>query len=841
MRNPLNPRTGYPRRWGRWPRWGLVGLGLGCAALVMALGLAPLQAQIEDAVEQREDAAIQEFSLPPSPPLAPVVRPAARPPAPAPRPAPVAPAAPTARPAPAAPADPAPDPIASPPDAPEDTTLAADPGASADVLRQYVIQFNRSPVVGNALQMQGVLSQSRLGFTRPRHWQVESAQLILRFRHSPALYANRSNLTVRLNNRHLGSVPLNHADGAVGNIAFALSAGMLEDFNTVIMEVQQHTSDTCTDPTDPTLWTEILPDSRVVLNYRPQAIALDFASYPYPFLDRLGIDPDRLTYVQPATMNTTWLTGIGRYQTAASRASSGRPIQTRLIQQLHQVNAGDRLVILGTPTQQPELAELTLPLAVDNNQVMDGDGTPLPGGVGVLMLTTTPDGATPVLVATGNDDAAVLKAVQALVQPADQQLLTGQATLVKEVAEVATPAPMDWPGYLPKGVRRLTLNDLEMSPDQGFQDLTTSGSPVPPPVEIPLRMLPNEQVMRGSRFTLRYSYGPGIDPRRSSVSILLDGRGIGGERLRSRNGGSDSVTVTVPPGLVTPTSRLAVQFFTFPDTPLNCGVLPDQPTWGTVHGTSTIDFQRSNFINLTDLSNLKTGFPLTAPQDLSDLTLVLPNQSSESEVSTLLAVSDRLGRLSRSPSVKFQVYTPDSLGDDARGRNLVAIGLRGNFPIPEMVQSGNASFRLGEQFGRQRNASQLQTLPDQAGVIQVQVSPWNPERLLLSLLAQTPMGLTEVQQMFQQDALFARLDGDTVIVQRTTANPSVYNQADYRVISLNQQDPKVLDQRSLWGRTITFIQRNWFLLPIGLVALALLLYGISQIFLNRLSRPEGSP
>jgi len=158
-----------------------------------------------------------------------------------------------------------------------------------------------------------------------------------------------------------------------------------------------------------------------------------------------------------------------------------------------------------------------------------------------------------------------------------------------------------------------------------------------------------------------------------------------------------------------------------------------------------------------------------------------------------------------------------------------------------MVQPGSASFRLGEQFGRQRNASQLQTLPDQAGVIQVQVSPWNPERLLLSLLAQTPMGLTEVQQMFQQDALFARLDGDTVIVQRTTANPSVYNQADYRVISLNQQDPKVLDQRSLWGRTITFIQRNWFLLPIGLVALALLLYGISQIFLNRLSRPEGSP
>jgi hypothetical protein len=147
---------------------------------------------------------------------------------------------------------------------------------------------------------------------------------------------------------------------------------------------------------------------------------------------------------------------------------------------------------------------------------------------------------------------------------------------------------------------------------------------------------------------------------------------------------------------------------------------------------------------------------------------------------------------------------------------------------------------LGEQFSRQGQQSQLQTLPDQAGVIQAQVSPWNPERLLLGLLAQTPAGLTEIQQVFQQDALFARLNGDTVIVQRTTANPSVYNQADFQVVSLNQQAPAILDRRSPWGRIVTFVQRNWFLLPGGLVVLSLLLYGISQLYLNRLSRPEGS-
>jgi hypothetical protein len=159
--------------------------------------------------------------------------------------------------------------------------------------------------------MQGILSQARLEFTRPRHWQVESAKVQIRFRQSPALYAERSNLTVRLNNSHLGSVPLDRPADDIGNLLFDVPANLIQDFNTLIIEVQQHTSADCTDPTDPTLWTEILPDSQVLLNYRPQAIALDLTNYPYPFLDRLGLEADRLTYLRPKTVDSVWLTASG--------------------------------------------------------------------------------------------------------------------------------------------------------------------------------------------------------------------------------------------------------------------------------------------------------------------------------------------------------------------------------------------------------------------------------------------------------------------------------------------------------------------------------------------------
>lgn len=835
FRYRFKPLKSYSRS--RWKRLRSVGLGLIGASLIALVSLLPALAQTNNTVERQEDAVIQQYSLPRSTPPAPVVRPPSRPASPA-RPAPQRPS-----PSPATQSRPAAAPAAPPATAPLSEVIAAEPEPEpeptppAPALSQYILQFNRSPVVGNALQMQGILSQARLGFTRPRHWQVESAKIQIRFRQSPALYADRSNLTVRLNNRHLGSVPLNRTEDEIGNVLFDVPANLIEDFNTVIMEVQQHTSAECTDPTDPTLWTEILPDSQVVLNYRPQAIALDLTNYPYPFLDRLGLEADRLTYLRPKTVDSLWLTASGRYQAAANRLSNGRPIQTRLVNQLDQLNGQDRLVIIGTPAEQPALAGLDLPFAIKDNQVLDGNGAPLPNSVGVLMVTTAANGEVPVLVATGNDPAGVLKAVQSLVQPADRQLLTGQAALVNQVSEVPTPDPRDWPGYLPKDARQLLLADLTTQDNQPFQDTTVDGLPIPPAIEIPLKSLPDEQILRGSKFTLRYSYSPGIDPRRSSVTVILDGQGIGGERLQSANGGTDSVTVDIPPELVTPTSTLAVQFYTFPDVAINCGAMPDQPMWGTVHSNSSLELNRANVVNLPDLKRLQTGFPLTAPQDLSQASFVLPATPSDGDILILLQVSGRLGRLSQAQSVKLGAYLADGLPNEARQHNVVAIGLRDGFPLPEAIQSGSGLV-LGNQFGRQLNQTQMQTFADEAGVIQAQVSPWNNERLLLGLTAQQPAGLTEVQQVFGQDALFSRLAGDTVIVQRTTPNPSIYNQADYQVTTLSQRPTHTVDRRGPISRSTAFLQANWVLLPGGILLLALLLYGLSQLFLNRLSRPE---
>lgn len=851
-RNSAVPQTPQPHRFTprrRQQRWLVWSVGLGCLTLLLCTQIPQVMAQSSDAVQKREDEVIRQYSLPSPSSRPPVVKPKPRP-APTPSRQRSAPTSrPRSNPAPVAPAPVAPAPIApaprsqqtpQPPKAPakpEQPPAEASPAATQSDLSQYILQFDRSPVVGNALQLEGVLSQARLGFTRPRNWQVESAKVLVRFRHSPALYADRSNVTVRLNNSHLGSFPLNRKEGEIGNVVFNVPANLIQDYNTLIIRAQQHTSKECSDPTDPTLWTEILPDSQVVLNYKPQNIALDFANYPYPFLDKLGLEADRLTYLRPKSTDNLWLTATSRFQASAARLTNFRPLETRLVNTLDEIKAGEGVIVVGTPTEQPSLSKLTLPFAVKNNKILDGNGKALPTEVGVLMLTTTENGESPVLVATGNDSTAVLKAVQMLAQTADRQLATGQAMLVTEVSDVPSPAPRDWPGYLPAEGNRLRLNNLTDSTGKPIQDITVNGLPTPPPIQIPLRALPDDQFLDGSTFTLRYSYGPNLDTRRSSVTIRINGEGIGGERLTSAKGGNDSITVDVPPQLMTPSSNLEVQFFTYPQSAvIACGEVPDQPTWATIHADSSFNLHRANIVNLPDLKRLQVGFPLTAPQDLSQMAFVLPDNPTNSDIMTLLQVSYRMGRISQSDSIKLAAYLTGGLPKEVRDQqNLVGIGLRNRFPLPEVFQR-QEGFSLGNLFLRRQNETLVQTLPDEAGVVQAVASPWNQERILLGLTAQTDLGLSGVQQAFHRDALFAKLEGDTALVKRSTAQSSQFDANDYDITALTQNPARKINHSGFITRATIFMQANWFLVPAGLLLLALLAYGISQLYLNRMSK-----
>ncbi len=851
-----------------WRNW-LFRLG-GALLLVLGISTTVVVAQSDTGVKQQEDQLIRQIApvpLPNAPTQAPVYKPVPAPqprqeapppereraPAPrqesfserapqprqeaAPEPAEVAPAPEPAPPAPARSSEPAP---ARPSlDQEEPTTTSSidteplEKAKSTASLpsNQYSLEFNRAPIVGNRLSLRGVYSEARLGFTRPRGWKVQSAKATIRYQHSPALIANSSNLTLRLNGTSIGSVPLNRKESQVGQAVFTIPPKLIQDYNDLTLVAQQNNK-TCSDPGDATLWTEVLPDSKLTFGYQPQPAPLNFSRFPYPFFDDLSLDTNRLVYLLPK-VNESWLTGAPRFQAALGRLADFRPIDTRLVKEINAVKSNERLIIIGTPGDQPALKSLTLPFKIANNQLLDGNKSALAEDVGVLMLTTAQKGSVPVLVVTGNGPQGVVKAAQFLVQPDTSKIGTGPAIVVSDVKNVPSPPPRQWSRYLP-AKDSFGLNEIKKLPNgKPIEDITVRGSGAPP-INIDFRAMPDDQFTRGSYMTLNYSYGPQVNPRTSAVEVLLDNNFIGGARLTSEDGAvRQSLKVDLPANLIKPTSNLQVAFRLNPREPAQCGKVTDQQLTGTLHADSSFKLNRQTSVVLPDLELLQVGFPFAAPQDLSNTTMVVPTAPTDTDLLTLLTVSERLGRLSQADSVKLTAYTTDAIPPEVRKKNhLVAIGVRDKFPIPEALESGG--FRLSEAFSRQSNQGSIQTLSDEQGVIKEVLSPENADRVILALSGQTEKGLNKVREIVKSDPWFFQLREDTVLVAANNQDAPSYELDAYKLEFLERAPrTKRLENMNPLAQVSRFLQDNWFLLPVGMIAIALLLYGIAQLYLKR--------
>jgi len=702
-----------------------------------------------------------------------------------------------------------------------------------------VLEFNRSPIVGNSLRLRGTYAEGRLAFTRPRNWNLKTVKAIIRYQHSPALVANRSNLTVRVNGTSVGSVPLNRKNSKIGELAVNIPASLIQNYNELTVVAQQNNvPEGCSDPGDATLWTEVLPDSKLVFGFQPKAIPLDFSRYPYPFFDDLGLDAAEVAYLLPKSLNPSWLTAAARFQAGMGRLADFRPMNTQVIKSLSQLRTNQQLVVIGTPQEQPAIKSLKLPYKIANNQWVDGSKSPLPDDVGLVMLTTVQDGRVPVLVITGNGAEGMAKAVQFLLQPGQRQMGTGAAVLVDQVPDVPSPPLRQWARYIPEA-NNFQLKDLKSPDNKPWQDVTLRGS-YAPPMEFDFRALPDDRLQRGSSMTLFYSHSPQVNPRLSTVEVRLDGVPIGGKRLTAEDGTTrDSLNINLPEDLVTSNSKIQVAFNLVPKEIGECGKMTDQQLWGKIHSDTKFDLNRQQSVKLPDLKLLQAGYPFAAPQDLSNTVIALPDSPSNAELLTLLQVSERLGRLSQSESIKLQVYNGGNLPEETRSRaNLIGIGTRDRFPFPEIFNRGG--FQLDKFFTRRTEQSQIQTLPDAGGVVKQVISPWNGDRVVLALTAQNNSGLDKIRALFKKNALFFQLKNDTVVVNTTDKNPSEYDVDAYSLSFFQEANRQTrIDNASPLSKTSRFLQDNWYLLPTGIVISALVMYGVAQLYLKRVAEPKG--
>ncbi len=627
------------------------------------------------------------------------------------------------------------------------------------------------PVAGNALRIgmkdlgdpQGyrlktVRTQRDYPFTRPKGWKVlPSSNIHLTFQHGSNLLPERSSLNVLVNNRILKSIPLSKENVTATAANIAVPPDLLKDNNILSFQVDQHYTYKCEDPFSEELWTEVLPDTALTLNYSWEPVHPDLAQYPFPLLDPLNnYTPTVVGYVVPQSASDQSLEAFGVVAAHLGQQAKWRELKPYLADQ-NALYSKDNLILIGTPSENPAIGAIAsgLDLPLSGSQFSDKSGAPIPADYGVLQLVPNPNNPTrAILVVSGNGPDGVKKAAHVLAQGSLNKILVGRSAIIKDYQKGADYPYRAWDGFILKSGDNFDSLGL---PTQTVRGITAL------PIFYNIKVMPDIFLPGKSFVKLHtiYSYASQLDATQSKLEVLLNGKAIKSVPLDDKNGKSlADLTVDIPTEEFHTFNDLEYRFHVYPEKYDLCRFVTDVHIWGTVHNTSYIEFPGEIKAPLPDVGLINDGgYPFTAYQDMSKTALVLPDSVGNTDLEAMLQFLTRVGRESASrKGIELAAYHASKLPDDIKkDRNLIVIGQRKQNKLFDELKDKAALLTEGTwntlQEDQKAKIAQINYAPGQ-GIVEEVLSPWNEGRVALLLTGENDTALVHDAQLFQNDTWF---------------------------------------------------------------------------------------
>ncbi len=639
-----------------------------------------------------------------------------------------------------------------------------------------------------------VKTERRYNFTRPTNWNVlPSSHVKVVFQHSPNLLPERSSLNVLVNNRILRTIPLGKDTVTTTTLHIPIPANLLKDRNTLAFQVDQHYTYKCEDPFSDELWTTLLEDTQLRLDYTLAPSRPNLALFPYPLYDPLGYGATQVTYVAPADrLSDNSLSALGVVATRLGQYVSWRPLTTS-VEDVSALRTDHNLVLVGTPTENPAIAQLTesLPIPLQGGQFIDqASRTPYPEKTGILQFIQHPfHPAKTILIISGNSPAGVEAAGRLLVQNPTNRLLVGQSTVVDEFNVGPRHPYRAWEGFL-----QLSGSSFY---DLGLETLTSRGI-TGLPLYYSLKRLPDLHFPGGTKVKLKtvYSYSSQLDMTQSKLEILLNGKALKSVPLNDKNGKSlADVTLEIPAEEFHTFNDLEYKFHLYPEKYDLCNFVTDVHIWGTIHNSSVIDVPGEIKTALPDLGLINDGgFPFTGYQDLTEVAVVVPERLTLTELNTAIQILSRLGRESMSKAgINLEVFHANSLPDAVRNNyHLIVVGTDNDSGLFKEIESKLALVLQGNRETLNRDNKALATLDYRSdqGILEQLISPWNNQRVVMLAYGATETGLKRLARLFEDDRLFARIDPGNILVinQEGPKSLTALDKGQARFFLLNELD-----------------------------------------------------
>ncbi|QPF30609.1 cellulose biosynthesis cyclic di-GMP-binding regulatory protein BcsB (plasmid) [Klebsiella sp. BDA134-6] len=666
------------------------------------------------------------------------------------------------------------------------TATLADPAAPVVVLdnaptRDVKLTFAKIAPPPGSMVLRGARPEGSVEFGMRSDEVVAKALLNLDYTPSPSLLPVQSQLKVYLNDELMGVLPVTKEQlGKKVSAQIPVDPLYITGFNRVRLEFVGHYRDVCENPASSTLWLDVGRESYLDLTYQSLNVRNDLSHFPVPFYDSrdnrqltlpmvFASAPDVLQQ-QAAAIIASW------FGSKAGWRGQQFPVQ---FNQLPDRNA----IVFATNDKRPDFLREHPPVKAPTIEMIDHPDNPY----------------VKLLVVFGRDDKDLLQAAKGIAQ--GNILFRGSSVTVDDVKQLQARKPYDAPNWV-RTDRAVTFAELKTYEQQ----LQSSGL-VPDSINVALNLPPDLYLLRANGIDMdlkyRYTMPPIKDSSRMDISLndqFLQSFSLNSSqdvnklilRLPVLQGLLDGKTeVTIPALRLGAMNQLRFDFQYMNPMPGgsidNCITFQPVQNHVVIGDDSTIDFSKYyHFMAMPDLRVFaNAGFPYSRMADLADTLVVVPRSPTEGQVATLLETAGGIGAQTGMAAINLRM-TDDGSQIKDKDADLLLIGsipqaLKDDTKINLLVEATKswvkmpmrhydlASIYPDTEARTPNTRTDVTSTGPMAAIIGFQ-SPYNDQRSVVALLADSPRGNELLTQALNDSGKRAAMFGSVAVIRESGVN-----------------------------------------------------------------------
>jgi len=599
------------------------------------------------------------------------------------------------------------------------------------------LQFGQHLKISQDIQLTGTADARSAGFILPSRWRfLPGGALHLFVRHSEALDGGRSFLSVTLNYGILRSFRLDHQNASLTEVIVPIPPAMLTRQNALVFSVEQFLD---RGGRSGEIWSSISPRSFIELRYEETPPELNLGRLPQSLLEPHTLSANRLAVLTPRRFDPDTLEATALLVANLSRRSASDRVSVHVVRSIQATR--DPLLVVGTPTEQPELGTLRgrsslTTTTVKGRLVLQ----PTQGGLlneheGVVGLATrAPGDSNPILVVSGNSPAAVLRAARNVFDPAWSA--AGALARVTTDARRIPSKVREWQGFIPPRsfftLADLGLDDLKITRERDFS------------LTVPLNATPDTRFFGyGHRMVLKLKLNADLFVGDARLLVQLNDVTLADEAVKDLfRRSTASLSLTIPSHVLKPRNVLRLTW--------------SGATYGATQGvvawllsTSELYLPRYYETELPELGLLQSQlYPFSLRGDLSDLIVVLTGDANEEVFSALITLAVALARLAPDQPLILRVRRMSDLSPTDRAEfHLLFLNLE------------DRRDSLAALLPNWKPRSPAEAFKSRA-TIREMASPWNRQRYVLVISAPSGRQLLRAVGDVFADANLGQLRGD---------------------------------------------------------------------------------